>query len=503
MTRTFSFPVVLFGHQLLLEGFGCYIFVNDQHSHAIIMNTTKHFASTRLYLYKITSTILISSAILSCTGHYAKFGSVDENVLVKDFDSVYITDCNSFYELLLSRIAAQFDDDAKYWSIIEEKAIKSNVNDNKRNIYVCYNEKDDITAVVYNTLQRIILLIQSDGKLTFDELDEKCNRVYSSRLNTFLSSINEDELLPEELVFFDFSANQEILLTKPIIPDPDSITFPEGYPASPFQLIFHTNETVSSNTHGPLCHVLWEQQDSFNQRIEPIYCEQHGWVIPPAGCGPIAVGQALTVLQPDYIDFGDTIWTGDWDAITEVVNWSILDDVRNQELGLISLLGRALHTNYHCGGCTNGSSTNITNIVSFYRESLGYTNSYVDSYNYTSVVNELSVGRPVVALGYDSDIDVGHFWLIHGSETITRVCSERIYECLVEQPSSPINLSEWRLVSDNTSTTYIGDYVTCNYGYGGADIINNSGIFEVADLLHNTLRFNNYLQMIRTNQNNN
>lgn len=141
---------------------------------------------------------------------------------------------------------------------------------------------------------------------------------------------------------------------------------------------------------GPLVQTHWSQKNGYNQCIPNKY---------PVGCVAVAMGQIMKYHEyPQYYA---------WDQMANNYATSATAEFLYE-------IGQQVNMEYDA----NGSSSNINNALSAFKNYFGYTSAQKISHSYMKVLSELKENNPVYMRGVDSS-DGGHAWVCDGYYSIT------------------------------------------------------------------------------------
>ncbi len=218
---------------------------------------------------------------------------------------------------------------------------------------------------------------------------------------------------------------------------------------------------------GPLCRVKWHQDAPYNNYM-PIINGRHA----DAGCGPIAMAQAMSVyMWPNSYQNNEFNWP-------EMLALSPSETGISMVARLIEIIGRPELADVVF--TPQGTGCGLDDLIIAFKK-LQYSNvttaeeKYnVSGYNPIIVNDELRCNRPVIVRGSTSKNvlspkNVTHFWLLHGLFVQNRTVNYW-HRSDIGQPE---------LISSREETI---TYQQCNWGWGGyMDGYYLSDVYDLTD----------------------
>lgn len=217
-----------------------------------------------------------------------------------------------------------------------------------------------------------------------------------------------------------------------------------------------------------MCPVKWGQDTPYNY-----YCPTDGSDKSVAGCGPVALGQLLSIYEKPQNYGGHTYNWSDMKHFQNLLSQADqgADDVER----LLVALGQPenLDVEYHSNA--NGGSKNSENNIVRTLENMGLSSGGVlQAYNKAPVVSELAAGYPVIMMGETHRKKVNEYFL-----GIIKTGSHYVYRgghiwladgLMVNTRPIKIFTSDKKLKEERTQS-YV--CVLCNWGQKGL----NDGFF--------------------------
>ena len=209
----------------------------------------------------------------------------------------------------------------------------------------------------------------------------------------------------------------------------------------------------------PMVNVFWYQYDGYNEKFPPVGSGEEYLPHAYVGCVPIAIAHIMSYHKyPSVIDN----YTIDWTSITSSPTINGLSNIYQEQLQNLLYkikINCRPHYTYEGTGVSMGNGL-------YFLISNGYTTEGVQRYKKEDVINSINNNRPVCVSGYPDENKDGHAWVVDGADGKQRILTERIYEYIGknERPADPINPSEWKLISETTSSEK-EELIHCNWGW--------------------------------------
>lgn len=168
-------------------------------------------------------------------------------------------------------------------------------------------------------------------------------------------------------------------------------------------------------TTGPLLNSIWEQDQGYNAQLPLIQCNGIN-VHVLAGCVPIAMGQVMSYYQtPASYNWSDMPGST---ATSTTANFiaDIHDAIGNE------------YVNNPIYSCVSTGVSSSANMGTVFKNQFNYSSADWTSYNYLTVKDNLTYGRPVILSG-DNGTN-GHMWVCDGFKKVTNYhddCTAEVY----------------------------------------------------------------------------
>lgn len=229
----------------------------------------------------------------------------------------------------------------------------------------------------------------------------------------------------------------------------------------------------------PMLKTKWHQRSPYNDNYPRGDVNQYyedGVMV--AGCGPIAVSQALYYLRTP-----DQLWsyTFDWDLLSECEYQGAFSDAAKAAVAefVNAVAGCICRERYH--QVTPSPMVRINELV-YDLVNFGLSNISAEEYDFNGIKELLDDDLPVITRGTELNdtypaLDFGHMWVIDGYK------AHRVTKYMREYyGSGRLDFTD-TLIS---STDY--NYVHCNYGWEGyMDGYYTSGVFDVSQQLEDDM----------------
>jgi hypothetical protein len=167
-----------------------------------------------------------------------------------------------------------------------------------------------------------------------------------------------------------------------------------------------------SNTKFPELSVKWGQGYPYNCKLEQKGCTNAAYDYRcPAGCGVVAIAQALAYYEPKLSINGQLV---DWKMLKKqtCIDRSASRQLKNQIGFLMKWIGDKAEAKHEC----DATSTNI-NAIEVVLGQVGMQCDKLTPFNWNSIYNSINNGSLVEAnaVGLENEVEeVCHSWIIDG-----------------------------------------------------------------------------------------
>lgn len=178
---------------------------------------------------------------------------------------------------------------------------------------------------------------------------------------------------------------------------------PRRDPVGDMQLVM-IDDTLYS--YGPLLQTRWHQNAPYNNYNPDSIV---------MGCGPVALGQIMAYYEtPNTVTVNGITYNFDWDLIYDARNPLSGSDASYVEVY------KLLHAIGICGHAIYGTQTTMADIyIAPTLSVFGYSVQNPANFYCPTVINEVSVNRPVIMEGWNASHTVGHYWVVDGAMHVT------------------------------------------------------------------------------------
>ena len=212
--------------------------------------------------------------------------------------------------------------------------------------------------------------------------------------HTVADAIAATTVVPDDIVQREWLAalNPAHLNRKPLASNTAYRLAPDPSPTPPY----------TQSIIGPYIPVTWGQGCTYNELFPSgAYCNPHT----PTGCVMTAMAQVMA-----YYRYPTTY---DWASMpTNQGNAEVQRLMRDISYSLNHVIYQPTSTGAYDSEAAGGDN----NDQGFRNYRFGYRNSSDQTYNYTTVVNELQTSRPAILTGCDNSYGC-HMWIADGLET--------------------------------------------------------------------------------------